>query len=355
MHSAKIGGLNRSAAAVATCFSAQGGVKHISIIVVGIAVSGISLIYALWGVDYAKLATVFSEANYLTLLPFLACQTIFVLSNATRWLLILRPLGRYSVREAMPSMMIGLAGNNLFPARLGELVRSVVFARQFGVPASGVLVTVGLERIFDVLAILLYYLIAVAFSGPFPAEINAGVLWATVVTGAVSLAIVLFLHMPMPFIALWDRLARGLPASMRAFGHRLLRNTATALASLKSWRSLAGLVAQSMLRHGAGLGMIWLSLVAFNDQPSIPKVITLLAAAAVAVTVPSAPGFVGALQAAFVFALLPFGVSKEVALAASVYFVVAQWVPVTAVGMGYLVAAGLRLRELRAAADRLEV
>jgi uncharacterized membrane protein YbhN (UPF0104 family) len=60
--------------------------------------------------------------------------------------------------------------------------------------------------------------------------------------------------------------------------------------------------------------------------------IIVLTATVVAVTLPNAPGYVGALQAAFVFALQPFGVSSENAFAASVFYLIGNWIPITSVG-----------------------
>ena len=63
--------------------------------------------------------------------------------------------------------------------------------------------------------------------------------------------------------------------------------------------------------------------------------------------VPNAPGYIGAIQAAYVFALGPFGITEEIAFAASVMFLVVQWVPVTAAGAWFFIAGGLHVDEVR--------
>jgi hypothetical protein len=100
--------------------------------------------------------------------------------------------------------------------------------------------------------------------------------------------------------------------------------------------------------------MVWLSLRAFAEPLPFGVTLVVNAVGALAVTVPAAPGFFGTMQAAFVFALVPFGVAQEVALAASVLYLLAQWVPVTAFGAVCFAATGLRLREVRAETERLE-
>jgi hypothetical protein len=77
----------------------------------------------------------------------------------------------------------------------------------------------------------------------------------------------------------------------------------------------------------------------------------LIGITAFAVALPSAPGFVGPMQAAFVFALTPFGISQEVALAASVLFLLGHWIPVTATGAMLLAARHLSFAEVAARAE----
>jgi hypothetical protein len=72
---------------------------------------------------------------------------------------------------------------------------------------------------------------------------------------------------------------------------------------------------------------------------------------AFAVALPSAPGFVGPMQAAFVFALAPFGIEQEAALAASVLFLLGHWIPVTAVGALFLARRHLSFQEIAAEAE----
>ena len=106
-----------------------------------VAVTALLLAYSLWHVDLTALGTVLAAADYGYAAPFLATLTLFFWLKAWRWTLILEPLGHYSVRQVSPTMMIGFAANNVLPAHLGEIVRSLWFARQHQVRVSSVLVS----------------------------------------------------------------------------------------------------------------------------------------------------------------------------------------------------------------------
>ncbi len=333
---------------------ARGPVKRLAHLLAVLAVTVAALLYALWGVDFGRLGELLVRADYRLLAPFEACLVGFYLFNSLRWNLILRSLGRYTLAQSAPAMMIGYAGNNVLPAHLGELVRAVVFGRQFGRSATAVFMTLVVERILDVLAILLFYFLAVLLIHPFPAQIRLGAQVVALIVGVACLGIVVFLRYPQAFERGWERCSGRLPAAIRARGTALLHHAVLGLASLKSPLMLGRMVAHSLLKWAACGGMIWLSLRAFGGSISFSVSMIVIAVMALALTAPSAPGFVGAIQAAFVFALGPFGVPQETALAASVFYLVAEWLPVTLVGGICFVATGLQLREVRAEAERLE-
>ncbi len=327
--------------------------KRIATIALAATVTILALVYALWGVDFARLGSVLAGARYWVLAPFGVFLALFYGFTGLRWNLILRPLGRYSLLQSGAAMMIGFAGNNVLPAHLGELVRAVVFGRKFGVPPSSVLVTLVVERILDVFSILFFYFLAVLSIDPFPESIKLGAEAIAAVMAGLCVAIIFFLRDPEFFLRLWDRFAGWLPAVLREKGRGLLENAAAGLSALRSPAMLAGMLGYSLLKWLSCGAMVWLALLSFDQQISFGVSMIVIAVTAVAVTVPSAPGFFGAMQAAFVFALLPFGISREVALAASVFYLVSQWLPVTVFGGVCFAATGARFRDVRADAERV--
>ena len=134
----------------------------------------------------------------------------------------------------------------------------------------------------------------------------------------------------------------------------MLENAMLALSSLKSPQRLTLLIGYSILQWGIMSIMVWLALLAFDTLIPMSVSIIVLTVITLAVTIPSAPGYVGAIQAAFVFALVPFGVKQEIAFAASVFFLVANWVPVTAVGALFFIFTGLRVVEVRQEVEKAE-
>jgi len=318
--------------------------RNVLSLLLAVAVTVGTLVYAFWDVDFDTLWGTLRGSHLWPLWPTLVLLAAFYWFTALRWVLILRPLGRYGVGQVTPSMMIGFGGNNILPAHLGELVRAALFARRVKLKVSGVFTTLLVERLFDVLSILLFYLLAVVLIHPFPESIRLGSAIIAWFVGALLVSLFLFLRFPDPFVRLWDWISRPLPEGLRQHGHRMLDQVRTGLHSLTSVRLLVPMAIYSLLKWLCAGAMVWLALYGYGVaiDPGVSMIV--IAVTAVAVTVPSTPGFFGAMQAAFVFALTPFGVSREVAIAASFYYQLAQWVPVTILGvvLFFLVAPSLR-------------
>ena len=221
--------------------------KWLTMILV-VAVTALLLGYALWRVDLQALGEVLAGADYRYLAPFLVTLSLFYWAKAWRWAVILTPLGDYSVRQVTPAMMIGFAANNLLPAHLGEIVRSVWFARRYQERVSAVLVSQVLERILDVLAIVLIYLLAVPWIESPPQAIRISI-WL-VATGAVVLTVVIYamLASPQRVLHLWRALSAKLPAPIQSRGKAFLQDVLQALSSVRSPRRLSVLVFNSLIQ-----------------------------------------------------------------------------------------------------------
>jgi uncharacterized protein (TIRG00374 family) len=321
-------------------------------VVLTLAVTGALIVYAFWDVDLPELGRLLAGGNYRTLVPFLLLLTLFFALTALRWRIILRPVGSFTLRQVTPAMMIGFAGNNLLPAHLGEVVRAVVFGLRHGCSRTAVLATLVLERLLDVLAILLLYVAAAATLHGMPESVHTGFRATATVLGALALGVLLFLAAPARFRGTWERLSRPLPGFLGRLGDKALRAAEAGLGALRSPGAVLVLVGYSVAKWLMAAGMVWLSLWGYGLAVQPGLTFLVVAVGALAVTLPSVPGFFGVIQAAFVFALTPFGVSREVALASSVYYLLAQWIPVTAVGLVFFVTTGLDPKRVRREVER---
>ena len=327
--------------------------KTISLVSVTI-ITLLALGYAIWDVDFRELGRLLSGGNYLVVGPILILLFMFYWMKAVRWAYILKPVGNFSRSDVTPAMVIGFAGNNLLPAHLGELIRIAIFAQRFSKPISSVTITLLVERIFDLLAILSLYAISMAMIGKPPESLEIGAWFITLLVAGFFFVISVVLYKPELVHAIGDWFASHLPDSLGKKLNGLVNNVLVAFSSLRSFRSIAVMASWSILKWLLMAAMIWFSLLAYGASVSISVALILMAVLALAAAIPNAPGYIGAIQAAYVFALTPFGIDKEIAFAASVLFLVCQWLPVTIAGAYYFVAGGLHVGDVRREVEQAE-
>lgn len=135
----------------------------------GLVVSGVFVWLAVRGLQLGDVWQGMWGANYWWLLPAVITYFVAVWARTWRWDYMLRPVKQISLARLFPVVVIGYMGNNVYPFRAGELLRSYVLRRREGVPMSASLATVIVERVFDGLVMLIFVFVALPFT-PIPSD-----------------------------------------------------------------------------------------------------------------------------------------------------------------------------------------
>ncbi|MCD6400492.1 MAG: flippase-like domain-containing protein, partial [Anaerolineales bacterium] len=122
----------------------------------GVAISVIFLYFALKGLGIEDIWSVLKDADYIWLIPGVTVYFIGVWARSWRWHYLLRPIKVIPTRTMFPIVAIGYMGNNIYPARAGELLRAVVLKKREDVPISSSLATIIVERVFDGVVMLAF-------------------------------------------------------------------------------------------------------------------------------------------------------------------------------------------------------
>lgn len=280
----------------------------------------------------------------------------FYALKAWRWALLLRPLRQFSSTEVTPAMMSGFAANNLLPAHLGEFVRVFVLGQQYGLKKTPVLSTVILERVFDILAILLLLGISLFFIKGMPADLER----FCQVFGAASLCgvavLLVYMTFTKQFVAMVARVFSWLPflpSKLTSGVLDMLEAAAVGLESVRSPKLLAGIAFSSIAQWLLNGLMIYCSAVAFGLELSFFDALMVMGVIVFAILMPSPPGYFGVIQACFKLVLVP-RFAPEAAVACSVFYQISQFLPVTTIGLICMGKVGLSLGDIQseAHADR---
>ena len=125
----------------------------------GVLISVFFVWISLRGLRLGEFWDVVKSANYWWILPGIAVYFVGVWVRAWRWHYLLKPIKEIPTRRMFPITTIGYMGNNIYPARAGEILRAVILKRKEGVPVSASLATIIVERIFDGVVMLAFVFI----------------------------------------------------------------------------------------------------------------------------------------------------------------------------------------------------
>jgi hypothetical protein len=249
-----------------------------------------------------------------------------------------------------PVTCIGYMGNNIYPARAGEVLRAVVLKRREGVPISASLATVIVERIFDGVVMLAFVFLNLPALAKL-ADSDSGFLGniqslALIGMGIFVGALVIFLLAAMfPVVTLrlgqWliDRL---LPVRIREKTSGIMHKFLDGLASLRSPFNILMVFLTSVVIWLLETIKYWFVMHAFSFTVSFFALMLLNGIANLATTIPSAPGYIGTWEAVTKAVLVAFGVSGSEALAYAVVLHVALWLPITLLGAWFLAREGIK-------------
>ncbi|MFQ5646581.1 MAG: lysylphosphatidylglycerol synthase transmembrane domain-containing protein, partial [bacterium] len=147
----------------------------------GITISVVLLYFFLRKIDFVKVGAILTHVDFSLVILAAAMQMAAQLLRAERWRVLVHPVKDIKLGRMFAITMIGMMSNNLFPARLGELIKAYLLGHQEGISKSTSLATVVVERLFDGLTIAVF-MIAIILFFPFPrvdssSSLNPRSLW----------------------------------------------------------------------------------------------------------------------------------------------------------------------------------
>jgi uncharacterized protein (TIRG00374 family) len=327
---------------------------------VGILISAGLLWLALRGLHLEAVWQALRTANYWWLIPGVAVYFVGVWARAWRWHYLLRPLKAISTAKMFPVVTIGYMGNNIYPARAGEVLRAYVLKREEGVPVSASLATILIERIFDGVVMLMFVffnlgaLARLTGDSGLAGSIQAVALWGTAAFSAALGAFLLAALFPHQSLSLYHRwVAPRLPERLRERVSTLVVSFWTGLEALRSPRNILMVFVTSIVIWLLETGKYWLVMHAFDFSGYTGGFFGLMLMNGIvnlATTIPSAPGYVGTFDTPGIAVLTAYGVDPAIAAGYTLTLHAALWLPITLLGAYYMTRAGLKWDRVQAEA-----
>ncbi|MEJ2560636.1 MAG: lysylphosphatidylglycerol synthase transmembrane domain-containing protein [Anaerolineae bacterium] len=302
----------------------------------GAGISALFLVIALRNLHLGNVWAEMRAARYGWILPGVAVYFLGVWARTWRWDYLLRPLKRIPLRRLFPVVVIGYMGNNVYPARAGEVIRAYVLRRREGVSIGASLATIVVERVFDGLVMLIFVFIGLPFT-PMPGWLQGMVIAASLLFfGALGLFMTLAIKIEWAEVAYGWAIDRVVPARFRVPVRGFADRFMTGLHSLRSGRGVLMIFVTSIVIWLAETVKYWFVMHAFDF--SVPFWVLMLMNGIVnlATTIPSSPGYVGTFDAPGIEILSIFGVERSLAAGYTLVLHAALWLPITLLGFWYM-------------------
>jgi uncharacterized protein (TIRG00374 family) len=316
----------------------------------GVAISAIFMYFALRGLHLAEFWEALQGANYWLLIPAVAVYFVGVWVRAWRWHYMLRPLKRISTNSMFPIVTIGYMGNNIFPARAGEVLRAAVLRQREGVPISASMATVIIERVFDGVVMLGFVFINLPELARLTSE-TGKIEGVDVPTLALAGALI-FVGVLLVFIAaamfprvterLVDFFLRFVPSRFRDRTRDLTMRFLSGLESLRSPLDTLMIFITTVIIWLLETGKYYFVMLAFPFEVSFFALMLMNGVVNLVTTLPSAPGYIGTFDLFGIAVLLAYNVDRAVATSYTLVLHVALWFPITLLGAYYYFRQPLR-------------
>ena|SRR5829696_3209278 len=302
--------------------------------ILGLAISAVSLAAFIWWATKQERPEFPSGGREL--LELGSCLVIYAVATLLRgwrWHTILRLAHVDHARsDAYALTIVGYMGNNVLPARSGELLRVLLLGERSNAKRRVILGTIIAERFLDLITIVTLF---AALTLADVADKPLGLAPLALVGGVVLVGTVVL----------------GLLKAVRRRG-RLERFAEIIRPFAHATRILVGL---SGVMLAAVTIAVWLieALIFWLVGDSLHLGITPIEALFLVVLtsfvaiIPSAPGYIGTFEAAIVFGLGALGIEGGQAVAFALLIRFLLYVPITIVGLGLMLVRYGGLRRLR--------
>jgi uncharacterized protein (TIRG00374 family) len=286
------------------------GRSRAGLIVFGILSSAVIAYFAIRGVRLRAAWDALRETDYRWVAPSLALLVVAFFVRGIRWWCLFRPEQRPALASVIRALFVGYLANNLLPARAGEAARTLVLNRLARTPIAETAATVLVERLFDVVSLLLLLFLMLPWLPAVSWLRGAAIFGGALIASTVLLVAIVrrwrerplrFLFRPLTRLPLVpaDYVDRG-PQEFVSGLAGLLRPTVGLVAFL--WTTLSWLL--------IGLAY-WILMLGFDFQLSPLAGLLVVIGIGLALILPSSPGAIGVFEAATVVVLGAYGIDRS--------------------------------------------
>jgi uncharacterized protein (TIRG00374 family) len=339
----------------------------------GMVITVVCMYFVLKGINYGKLMGIIGSINIWALCGTVALYIGGYYIRAERWHHLLKHIKPFKASELFPYLVMGFMFNNVLPARAGEFIRAYMTGIKKGVSKSSTFATVVIERVFDGLVMIFYFIIGyLAFHfitkqaevAPIrifslSLSVKDAVLWFAVAGSLIFTGIFVFMIMLLYRREATEKFIHSMlkvfPDGIRSKTVGFLDTFINGLGVLGSLKDVMTVFGLSLFAWTVEAFTYWLMGQAMHLQISFLLICLIMAVANFAIMMPSTAGGVGPFEFFGVAIMMLFAFQKE--QAAAFVFIVHMMIliPIIILGLIFMFTEGLTFKKILSEKEKEEI
>lgn len=289
-------------------------------IILPLLLSILFISYALEDFNYTLFIGSLKNANYLFIISSILLLIIIIFLRSLRWKLLFTK--QLKINDLYKSQLIGYMGNNIFPLRLGELLKALFLEKKSKISKYEIIGTVILERVLDLIGLIILFLILLNFS-----------IIELVSSDSIKVIYFLLIFASLSIILSFN-LNKIKNFKFKNSSFQIIDDIISGFSTINKSNFLLSIFYTIL---------IWLSyiIVVYLVQKSMYlnlsfiQCILLLFLSSLVLMIPSMPGNIGTFEGSVVYTLLLFGIKDDFGFAFILHAV--SFIPYTLLGLFYLI------------------
>ncbi len=308
---------------------------------IGILISILLVYYLLNKIEFSTVVETLKTFN-LYFIAVLSIVFVFgMIIRALRWQCLIKYKKEISLNIIFRANSIGYMMNNLLPAKAGELVRMEYLKRKTATGRSFLLGTIFIERLLDVLLVVLIFAISLVFSqtGRDVFMDNKEMFFLVLIVFAIS---IFFMLRPGNIISL----VSIMPLKIRNKLEEIIKSFSDSIKFINNPVFFFKVVSYSIMIWGLTLLTSYIILLGLDVSLPFYGYFFLVAVGVFGLVIPSTSGNIGVYHAIATAALALLGVAPEKALAYAIIAHAMDFFPNIALGLLVSLYEGFSMKSL---------
>ena len=288
--------------------------KHIFKIILGCLVS-LTLIYlCIRNIDLKQSVSLLKNADISLIIVGVIIYICSYIVRGFRWDYILVPLKKMKLFKSFYYLVFGFFMNNILPLRLGEIVRAVVAGKKLKISRSGVFATIVVERLMDIVIFIISFFIIAMFVPNIPNWLQKSFVACTVIFGFMFIVLFFMSKNEEKFLKLLYKFR--LPSKISEIMKSVFLKFASGLKFFQNKKLFIIVLITSIIVWVIESYAYKTLFLAFGLKVTAVQCLFVIVTTGIATMLPTAPGFIGAIESVGMITLGIFGIEETMAFTA---------------------------------------